>query len=114
MLGKILHGLGAACVRLRWLVVGVWIVAAVGITLIVGQVGAVTNNNLTLRGADGQIAYDVLEQYFPPQQNGSSQVVFNVTTGGRLSSRTRMESGTGRISGCGPDTHDRRNRQGNR
>ena len=81
MLGKVLHGLGAACVRLRWLVVGLWIVAAVGITLVVGQVGAVTNNNLTLPGADSQVAYDVLEQYFPPQQNGSSQVVFHTTTG---------------------------------
>jgi uncharacterized membrane protein YdfJ with MMPL/SSD domain len=83
MLGKLLHGLGAACVRLRWLVVGIWILAAVGITLVVGQVGAETNNNLTLPGADSQIAYDVLEQYFPPQQNGSSQVVFH-TTNGRL------------------------------
>ena len=81
MLGKLLHGLGAACVRLRWLVIGIWIIAAVGITLVVSQVGAVTNNNLTLPGADSQIAYDTLEQYFPPQQNGSSQVVFHSSTG---------------------------------
>lgn len=81
MLGKLLHGLGTACVRLRWLVVGIWIIAAVGITLAVSQVGAVTNNNLTLPGADSQIAYDTLEQYFPPQQNGSSQVVFHSSTG---------------------------------
>ena len=81
MLGNLLHGLGAACVRLRWLVVGIWLAAAIGITLLVGQVGAVTNNNLTLPGTDSQIAYDVLEQYFPPQQNGSSQVVFHTTTG---------------------------------
>jgi uncharacterized membrane protein YdfJ with MMPL/SSD domain len=68
-------------VRLRWLVIGIWIIAAVGITLVVSQVGAVTNNNLTLPGADSQIAYDTLEQYFPPQQNGSSQVVFHSSTG---------------------------------
>ncbi len=80
-MGAVLHALGVACVRLRWIVVGIWLVVAVGITVLVGQVGAVTNNDLTLPGTDSQAAFDLLQNSFPPQQNGSSPVVYHATSG---------------------------------
>ncbi len=80
-MGSLLHGLGAFCVRLRWVVLAAWLALAIGITVVVGQVGAETNNDLTLPGTDSQAAFDLLAKSFPPQQNGSSPVVYHATTG---------------------------------
>ena len=71
-----LHGLGGFCVRYRWLVIIVWVAAIIGGSLVIGKVGAITNNNLSLPGTGSQAATDLLTKYFPPQQNGSSPVVF--------------------------------------
>ena len=79
MLGRMLHALGHFCVRYRWLVIILWIAAIVGGSLVIGKVGALTNNNLSLPGTGSQAATDLLTKYFPPQQNGSSPVVFYST-----------------------------------
>lgn len=71
-----LHGLGGFCVRYRWLVIILWIAAIVGGSLVIGKVGAITNNDLSLPGTGSQSATNLLTKYFPPQQNGSSPVVF--------------------------------------
>lgn len=76
MLGRVLHGLGHFCVRYRWLVIILWIAAIVGGSLVIGKVGAITNNDLSLPGTGSQSATNLLTKYFPPQQNGSSPVVF--------------------------------------
>lgn len=71
-----LHGLGGFCVRYRWLVIILWVAAIIGGSLVIGKVGAITNNNLSLPGTGSQAATDLLTKYFPPQENGSSPVVF--------------------------------------
>ena len=76
MLGRMLHALGHVCVRYRWLVIILWVVAIIAGSLVIGRVGALTNNNLSLPGTGSQAATDLLTEYFPPQQNGSSPVVF--------------------------------------
>jgi len=76
VLGRVLHGLGHFCVRYRWLVIILWIAAIVGGSLVIGKVGAITNNDLSLPGTGSQSATNLLTKYFPPQQNGSSPVVF--------------------------------------
>ena len=76
MLGRVLHGLGHFCVRYRWLVIILWIAAIVCGSLVIGKVGAITNNDLSLPGTGSQSATNLLTKYFPPQQNGSSPVVF--------------------------------------
>lgn len=82
-----LHGLGGFCVRYRWLVIILWVAAIIGGSLVIGKVGAITNNNLSLPGTGSQAATDLLTKYFPPQENGSSPVVFyskgNVQDGGK-------------------------------
>ncbi len=45
-----LHGLGGFCVRYRWLVIILWVAAIIGGSLVIGKVGAITNNNLSLPG----------------------------------------------------------------
>jgi uncharacterized membrane protein YdfJ with MMPL/SSD domain len=76
VLGRVLHGLGHFCVRYRWLVIILWIAAIVCGSLVIGKVGAITNNDLSLPGTGSQSATNLLTKYFPPQQNGSSPVVF--------------------------------------
>jgi|FLOH01.1.fsa_nt_gi uncharacterized membrane protein YdfJ with MMPL/SSD domain len=71
-----LHGLGRFCVRYRWLVIIVWVAAIIGGSMVIGKVGAITNNDLSLPGTGSQAATDLLTKYFPPQENGSSPVVF--------------------------------------
>ena len=43
--------------------------------------GAETSNDLTLPGTGSQEVKDLLEDRFPPQQNGTNPIVFDVTTG---------------------------------
>ena len=80
-MGKLLYGLGHLVAAHKFVVLLVWVVGAVGIGFLVSQVGADTNNNLSLPGTGSQEATDLLAENFPPQQNGSSPIVFYAKTG---------------------------------
>ena len=56
----------------------------VAVAIVVGlyhAAGSNTSNNLNLRGSDSQAATDLLEEQFPPQQNGKNPIVFRATKG---------------------------------
>jgi uncharacterized membrane protein YdfJ with MMPL/SSD domain len=78
---RALHALGRLCARRSLLVIGVWIAAAVAIALAVVRFGAETSNDLSLPGTGSQEVTDLLEERFPPEQNGTSPIVFDVKTG---------------------------------
>ena len=80
-MARLLYRLGRLAAAHPLLVVAVWIAAAVGVTVLVGKVGADTNNSVDLPGTGSQAATDLLETGFPPQQNGSNPVIFHVTKG---------------------------------
>lgn len=80
-MGRLLHTLGAFCARNGLLVLGVWVLVAVGVGIAVSTFGAQTNNDLSLPGTGSQAAKDLLEERFPPQQNGVNPIVFDVSTG---------------------------------
>jgi uncharacterized membrane protein YdfJ with MMPL/SSD domain len=61
--------------------VGVWVVLVVVIFGCVAKFGAETSNNLTLPGTGSQSVQDLLEERFPPQQNGTNPIVFDVKKG---------------------------------
>ena len=63
------------------IVIALWIVVAVAVTLLVGKVGAETNNNVQLPGTGSQAAFDLLEAGFPPRQNGSNPIIFHTSHG---------------------------------
>jgi RND superfamily putative drug exporter len=67
--------------RRKWVVVGARVVLALAVVLLVRTFGSNTSDNLELRGTDSQAATDLLAERFPPQQNGSSPIVFHVDTG---------------------------------
>ena len=80
-MARLLYRLGRLVAAHSVIVVALWIVLAIGVTLIVGRVGADTDNNLALPGTGSQAATDLLEAGFPPQQNGSNPIIFHVRDG---------------------------------
>jgi uncharacterized membrane protein YdfJ with MMPL/SSD domain len=62
-------------------VIAIWALLGTGVGAAVVTFGAQTNNDLSLPGTDSQAAKDLLEDRFPPQQNGVNPIVFDVSTG---------------------------------
>jgi RND superfamily putative drug exporter len=93
----VLYRLGRLSANRAVVVVAVWLGVVVLVRLVVWGVGAETGNDLSLPGTESQQATDLLGSRFPPQQNGSSPIVFHVTkarsptrpTSRRSSPRTR-------------------------
>ena len=80
-MARLLHRLGMLCARKPLIVMGLWVVLLVLVFGAVGRFGAVTNNNVTLPGTGSQAATDLLQERFPPQQNGANPIVFNIKSG---------------------------------
>src|SRR5215208_2206820 len=90
-MARFLHGLGKLVVHRKWVVIGAWVLAAVVVVVLVRSFGGNTSNNLELPGTDSQAATDLLAERFPPQQNGSSPIVFHVDTG-RVTDSTNKQA----------------------
>ena len=80
-MGNALHHVGRFCVRHRIAIVVTWVLVAVCLALAVRVFGSVTSNDLSLPGTGSQAATDVLAARFPPQQNGTSPIIFAVNDG---------------------------------
>jgi uncharacterized membrane protein YdfJ with MMPL/SSD domain len=78
---RLLHKLGMLCARKPWIVIGAWVVLLVVVFGAVARFGAVTSNDLTLPGTGSQEAKDLLQDRFPPQQNGANPILFDVKSG---------------------------------
>ncbi len=82
-----LYGVGRFCVRHRFVVCGVWLVAAVALIAVSHTLGETTSEDLSLPGTDSQRASDTLAKSFPNQANGSSPIVLHATHGKLTESR---------------------------
>ncbi|KQW47898.1 hypothetical protein ASC77_15920 [Nocardioides sp. Root1257] len=80
-MARLLHRLGAFCARHGLVVIALWVLLAAGVGVAVSSLGAQTSNDLSLPGTGSQAAKDLLEERFPPQQNGVNPIVFDVSTG---------------------------------
>ena len=80
-MARLLGRLGALCARHALIVIGLWVLVAIGLGVTVSTVGAQTNNDLSLPGTDSQEAKDLLAERFSPQQNGVNPIVFDVESG---------------------------------
>jgi hypothetical protein len=76
-----LYRLGRLCANRAGVMVAVWLGLVLVVQLLVQFGGAETSNDLSLPGTESQQATDLLAGRFPPQQNGSSPIVFHVTSG---------------------------------
>src|SRR5215207_5267818 len=79
-----LYAIGRLCVRFRFVVVAVWVIAAIGLAVGASSVGNHTNDNLNLPGTDSQNAQDLLAGKFPEQANGTNPVVFEAPSGQKV------------------------------
>jgi len=78
---RLLHRLGLLCARRPLVVLGVWFVLLFLIIGSVRVVGSMTSNDLSLPGTGSQEAKDLLQEKFPPQQNGANPIVFDISSG---------------------------------
>src|SRR5215467_13193757 len=80
-MAKFLYRVGRFCAAHALVVLLAWIVLAVVVVGLKSKIGSLTSNDQTLPGTQSQQASDLLATYFPPQQNGSSPIVFHVSKG---------------------------------
>jgi uncharacterized membrane protein YdfJ with MMPL/SSD domain len=76
-----LHRLGLAAAHHKWVFILLWVVALGIFVALYHAAGSNTSNNLNLPGTDSQAATELLEDQFPPQQNGKNPIVFRATKG---------------------------------
>ena len=74
------------------IVLVLWVAIAVGVTLTVKQVGANTDNNISLPGTGSQAATDPLQAGFPPQQNGSNPIIFHIRGAGKVTDKDNKQA----------------------
>jgi uncharacterized membrane protein YdfJ with MMPL/SSD domain len=79
--GSALRRLGAFCARHHLAVIIAWLIVSAGAVTAVHVFGAKTNNNLELPGTGSQAAFDLLENKFPPQENGTNPFLFRAPSG---------------------------------
>ena len=80
-MARALYRLGQFCARRSLVMVAVCGVILLLVVLSVRTFGGETNNDLSLPGTGSQDVKDLLEERFPPQQNGVSPIVFDVQHG---------------------------------
>ncbi len=77
----VLYGLARICVRHRFVVLAIWLVATIALVAVSHRLGDNTNDNLSLPGTDSQHATNVLKSSFPAQANGTSPIVLHAKSG---------------------------------
>ncbi len=87
----VLYGLAKFCVRRRFVVLAVWLIATIALVAVSHRLGENTNDNLSLPGTDSQRATDALAKSFPDQANGSSPIVLHAK-GGKLTDAKNAEA----------------------
>jgi uncharacterized membrane protein YdfJ with MMPL/SSD domain len=69
-----------------------WVVALVVLLGLYKAAGSNTSNNLNLPGTDSQAATDLLEEEFPPQQNGKNPIVFQAKEGEKVTDSANKQA----------------------
>src|SRR3954449_3743111 len=87
-----LYRLGHLVAAHPGVVIVFWIALAAGVTLTVKQVGADTDNNVSLPGTGSQAATDLLQAGFPPQQNGSHPIIFQIRGAGKVTDKHNKQA----------------------
>jgi putative drug exporter of the RND superfamily len=100
----VLYGLAQFCVRRRFVVLAVWLVATIALVAVSHQLGDNTNDNLSLPGTDSQRATDALAKSFPDQSNGSSPIVIHAGSG-KLTDAKNKEAVDAAVSGVSKEPH---------
>ena len=81
-----LYSIGRHCVRLRFVVLPVWVALLIVTVLLANHFGRNTSNDLTLPGTGSTNAQDLLNAHLPKQANGTNPVVMQAPNGKLTSS----------------------------
>lgn len=103
-MARLLHKLGLFSARRPLAMLGVWAVAIVVIGLAVITLGSRTSNDLSLPGTGSQAVKDLLTEKFPPQQNGTNPIVFDVSEG-KLTDQEYKQAITDAVKGMRKAPH---------
>jgi putative drug exporter of the RND superfamily len=99
-----LYGLAQFCVRRRFVVLAVWLVATIALVAVSHSLGDNTNDNLALPGTDSQAATDALAKSFPDQSNGSSPIVLHAKSG-KLTDAKNAQAVAAAAAGVAKEPH---------
>ncbi|HEY2216181.1 MAG TPA: MMPL family transporter [Solirubrobacteraceae bacterium] len=99
-----LYALAQFCVRRKFVVLAVWLVATVALVAVSHSLGDNTNDNLSLPGTDSQAATDALAKSFPDQANGSSPIVLHAKSG-KLTDAKNAEAVAAAAAGVAKEPH---------
>jgi len=99
-----LYGLAQLCVRRKYVVLVVWLVATIALVAVSHRLGDNTNDNLSLPGTDSQAATDALAKSFPDQANGSSPIVLHAKNG-QLTDAKNAEAVNAAAAGVAQQPH---------
>jgi RND superfamily putative drug exporter len=100
----VLYGLAQFCVRRKFVVLAVWLVATIALVAVSHRLGDNTNDNLALPGTDSQAATDSLAKSFPDQANGSSPIVLHAKSG-KLTDAKNAEAVNAAAAGVAKEPH---------
>jgi len=81
LVSKFLFHLGRSSARHPFRVLGIWLIAAIGIVSLQGAVGGQFDNSFRVPGVESQHAADVLNARFPTHGGQSARLVLHTTTG---------------------------------
>ncbi len=76
-----LDRLGRGAARFHWLVIGIWLVAVVGLFVLRSFFGGTYVNNYTVPGSESSAGLDLLNRDFANQGGYSGSIVFHSTSG---------------------------------
>ncbi|HEY5389937.1 MAG TPA: MMPL family transporter, partial [Solirubrobacteraceae bacterium] len=99
-----LYALAQFCVRRKFVVLAVWLVATIALVAVSHSLGDNTNDNLSLPGTDSQAATDALAKSFPDQANGSSPIVLHAKSG-KLTDAKNAEAVAAAAAGVAKEPH---------
>jgi RND superfamily putative drug exporter len=99
-----LYALAQFCVRRKFVVLAVWLVATIALVAVSHSLGDNTNDNLSLPGTDSQAATDALAKSFPDQANGSSPIVLHAKSG-KLTDTKNAEAVAAAAAGVAKEPH---------
>ncbi len=77
----VLYRLGKLCVRHRFVVIAVWLVAVIALVGVSHSMANLTNDSSSLPGTNSQAAVSTLQKSFPAAANGTSPIIFHAPSG---------------------------------
>jgi putative drug exporter of the RND superfamily len=92
-MSSFLYRLGRGAARRRWLTLGAWIAAVIGIFATGSALGGALEDDFNLPDSESQRAYDLLAERFPSASGTSAYIVFR-TSNGSLADRAEALGAT--------------------